>query len=104
MQRPVNLCWSKSVRSIASFGEVELRPNLVKIDVEGGEGVVLEGMKRTLREASPIVLCEMHPDNPDGVSRAFAALSSAGYLCRNLESDDQRSDATRNDSHLPHSC
>lgn len=60
-------------------------PNLIKIDVMGGEGPVLEGARRTLRAHRPAVLCEMHPDNPAGVARAFAALRQAGYVCQALD-------------------
>ncbi len=60
-------------------------PNLIKIEVEGGEGLVLEGAKETLRTCKPAVLCEMHPDNQVGVSRAFAALNEAGYICRSID-------------------
>ncbi len=60
-------------------------PNLIKIEVEGGEGLVLEGAKKTLRTCKPTVLCEMHPDNQVGVSRAFSALNDAGYICRSID-------------------
>ncbi len=60
-------------------------PSLIKIDVEGGEGLVLAGARETLRAHKPAVLCEMHPDNQVGVSRAFSALNEAGYICRSLE-------------------
>jgi FkbM family methyltransferase len=60
-------------------------PSLIKIGVEGGEGLVLEGAKETLRAHKPAVLCEMHPDNRAGVSRAFAALKDAGYVCRSID-------------------
>lgn len=68
------------VRSLDSIvAEGHPPPNLIKIDVEGGEGAVLEGAASVLREHRPIVICEMHRDDPDGVARAFAALKSAGY-------------------------
>ena len=59
-------------------------PKLIKIDVEGGEGLVLEGARSALRQCKPAVLCEMHPDSEDGVRRAFAALADAGYVCRTI--------------------
>ena len=74
------------VRSIDSLLADGMRPpKLVKIDVEGGEGLVLEGAKQMLRTYQPQILCEMHPDNPDGVARAFRALGDAGYVCRSVE-------------------
>ena len=48
-----------------------LRPTLVKIDVEGAELFVLEGMQRTLAEHRPTVLLELHHEwQPAGVSPA----------------------------------
>jgi len=35
-------------------------PNLVKIDVEGAEDLVLEGMRDTLRNYRSVILCELH--------------------------------------------
>lgn len=60
-------------------------PSLMKIDVEGGEGAVLEGARRVLHAARPMVLCEMHGFDRDGMGRAFAALDAAGYQCRALD-------------------
>ena len=73
----------RSIDSLLAGGM--LPPNLIKIDVEGGEGLVLEGAKETLRTCKPAVLCEMHPDNQVGVSRAFSALKEAGYICRSID-------------------
>lgn len=74
------------VRSIDSLLAAGMPPpSLIKIDVEGGEGLVLEGAKETLRAHKPAVLCEMHPDNQAGVRRAFAALKDAGYVCQSID-------------------
>jgi FkbM family methyltransferase len=40
---------------------LDASPDVVKIDVEGGEFDVLEGMERTLIEARPAVILEVHP-------------------------------------------
>lgn len=53
-------------------------PDLIKIDVEGAEGDVLEGAAATLRRHRPTVLCEMH-DFSEGPERARRALDAAGY-------------------------
>jgi len=84
---------SIQVRSIDSLLAGGMRPpKLIKIDVEGGEGLVLEGARQTLSKYRPAVLCEMHPDNPDGVSRAFAELADAGYIGRSIERSTRQAD------------
>lgn len=53
---------------VATFG---LEPTLVKVDVEGAELFVLEGMQRTLADHRPIVLLELHHRwQPPGTSPA----------------------------------
>ena len=55
-------------------------PTVVKIDVEGAEGKVLEGMSATLRDRRPIVLCELHEDPFDLDAHPVArALAAHGY-------------------------
>jgi FkbM family methyltransferase len=64
-------------------------PSLVKIDVEGAELEVIEGMRRTLLKHRPVVLCEMH-----GKNAAFAALMrELRYDVRAIESDLPLEDA-----------
>jgi FkbM family methyltransferase len=59
-------------------------PALIKIDVEGAELDVVAGMTRLLREARPIVVCEMHGRNAE-----FCALmEAAGYTVSNLDGPD----------------
>ena len=55
-------------------------PALVKIDVEGAELEVIAGMTRLLRDARPIVVCEMHGRNAE----FCAAMQAAGYRVTNL--------------------
>lgn len=76
---------SVPVRSIDSLvAEGHPAPDVIKIDVEGGEGDVLEGAAETLKRRRPVVICEMHAWAPDGVRRAEAALQSAGYALRKI--------------------
>lgn len=73
------------VRSVDSLvREGAAPPTLVKIDVEGGEGGVLEGMRTTLKTHGPVVLCELHPFNPSGVQRALDVLTEEGYAFSDL--------------------
>jgi FkbM family methyltransferase len=61
----------------AGLGRVEL----VKIDVEGAEGLVVRGMERTLAERPPRrIICETVPG-----SEAARLLTARGYAMRALE-------------------
>jgi FkbM family methyltransferase len=52
-----------SVDGLISADKVPI-PNVVKIDVEGAESLVLEGMEKTLeRDACRALFCEIHPPN-----------------------------------------
>lgn len=53
-------------------------PDWVKIDVEGGEASVLEGMERMLQEIGPGLLMELH--GPDAAAVVFRVLSQADYV------------------------
>jgi len=87
---------SVAVRSIDSLvAEGQPAPDVIKIDVEGGEGAVLEGAAETLVRHRPVVICEMHADNPDGIRRAFAALTQAGYALTTLTGRPISSPPTR---------
>ncbi|MEA2332380.1 MAG: hypothetical protein QOH58_2518 [Thermoleophilaceae bacterium] len=73
---------------VDAFG---LRPTLVKIDVEGAELFVLQGMQRTLHEHRPAVLLELHHTwQPAGVSPADVEelLRRNRYSSRELERTD----------------
>jgi FkbM family methyltransferase len=60
----------------------ELRPpTLVKIDVEGAEIAVLEGMRATIERHRPAIICELHGTHAEFV----AAMTGHGYRLINLE-------------------
>jgi FkbM family methyltransferase len=60
----------------------ELRPpSVVKIDVEGAELEVLDGLRTTLQQHGPAVICELHDTQPGFVN----AMAEAGYHVINLE-------------------
>lgn len=46
------------------FGEGNPRPEVIKLDVEGAEASVLAGARRVLQEVRPIVLAEIHGEQP----------------------------------------
>jgi FkbM family methyltransferase len=52
-------------------------PQVIKMDIEGGEVLALEGMKRLLIEAHPLILLELH--GPDAARVSWEILSEAGY-------------------------
>jgi len=52
-------------------------PNVVKMDIEGGEVLALPGMRRVLKEARPLMLMELH--GPESARAAWEELSAAGY-------------------------
>jgi FkbM family methyltransferase len=56
-------------------------PALVKIDVEGAELAVLDGMRATIERQRPTIVCELHETNA-GVA---AALAAHDYRVVNLE-------------------
>lgn len=52
-------------------------PDVVKMDIEGGEVLALPGMKRILAERRPLLLLELH--GPESEQVAWEALKEAGY-------------------------
>ncbi len=53
----------------------------MKIDVEGAELEVLRGMRNTIAEHSPVIVCELHDTAP-----AFESLmAELGYVVENVE-------------------
>lgn len=56
-------------------------PTVVKIDVEGAEIAVLEGMRETIERHQPAVICELH----DTHRQFLGTMGSLGYRLINLE-------------------
>ncbi len=56
-------------------------PQVVKMDIEGGEVLALPGMRRVLMEAHPLILLELH--GHEAARAAWDELTGAGYhICR----------------------
>ncbi len=56
-------------------------PQVIKMDIEGGEVLALKGMKRLLTETHPLILLELH--GPEAARVAWETLTAAGYqICR----------------------
>ena len=70
-------------------------PDLIKMDVEGGEGDVLAGMSKLLAERPPVLLVSIH--GSDRWRECMVALASAGYALLDLHGMPARLDAARDD-------
>jgi len=59
-------------------------PDILKIDIEGNEGMVLEGMKNIMATHSPIVICELHTHLGESKDQVINILSCYGYTISNV--------------------
>ena len=59
------------------FSSGNFAPNVIKMDIEGGEVLALAGMRRTLVEAQPVIFLECH--GPEAGEIVFKTLRSTGY-------------------------
>src|SRR5450759_3416595 len=59
------------------YGQGNPLPQVVKMDIEGGEVLALPGMRRVLAEAPPLMLMELH--GPESGRVAWETLTAAGY-------------------------
>lgn len=57
-------------------------PQVIKLDIEGGEVLALPGMRRLLRQAQPRLLMELH--GPESAQAAWQELGAARYRIRKL--------------------
>ena len=66
-----------------------LTPDVIRIDVGGGEMAVLEGAREVLEQAKPIVFLTVYPGQLEALGASAAALhgliTDLGYLCRDLD-------------------
>jgi len=61
-------------------------PQVVKIDIEGGEVLALPGMRRLLREGRPLVLLELH--GPESARAAWDELNVAHFRLFQMENGE----------------
>jgi FkbM family methyltransferase len=71
-----------TIDDLVARGEIE-PPTMVKMDIEGAEIAALRGMARTLREARPVVVCELH----DTAREFIPLMRDLGYDLTPLESN-----------------
>jgi hypothetical protein len=57
-------------------------PSMLKIDVEGGEGKVLQGMRRILSDIRPLVLVEIHGGH--AAHAVWDILTKSEYVVRDM--------------------
>ncbi len=73
----------------AFTAERGLRPDVIKIDVEGAEFRVLQGARRMLTEGAPLIFCEIHPQQMQNVGGSVAELldlvASLGYTATPID-------------------
>ena len=69
--------------------ERNLRPDIMKIDVEGAEVSVLKGAREVLTGSRPTFLCEIHPKQMancgSSLEELHAYLESVGYLVEPID-------------------
>jgi FkbM family methyltransferase len=66
------------------FGGAHSPPSVIKIDVEGGEGMVLAGARKLLAEYKPTLLVEIH--GPQAAADVWEQTAHHGYTLRELVS------------------
>ena len=59
------------------YGQGNPPPQVIKMDIEGGEVLALPGMQRVLTLARPLMLMELH--GPESCRAAWEALTATGY-------------------------
>lgn len=59
------------------YNEGKPEPQVVKMDIEGGEVLALPGMTKVLSEAHPLLFLELH--GPEAAVVAWGMLTDAGY-------------------------
>jgi FkbM family methyltransferase len=57
-------------------------PAVIKMDIEGGEGMALAGMPRLLKEARPVLLIELH--GQEAARQAWDCLKANRYTLRSM--------------------
>lgn len=67
------------------FKQQNPKPDLIKIDIEGGEVLALPGMANCLKQCKPIVLIELH--GPESAEACFTALKEANYRIYRMTED-----------------
>ena len=59
------------------------QPDIIKLDIEGGEVLAIEAMRQTLKTAHPVLLIELH--GPESAIAVGAVLKECGYQVFRME-------------------
>lgn len=62
------------------FKQENPAPSVIKMDIEGGEGIALAGMPRLLKEIRPVLLIELHGE--EAARQVWGCLKANGYTLR----------------------
>jgi hypothetical protein len=57
-------------------------PQVIKLDIEGGEVLALPGMRALLQDVRPLLLLELH--GPEAIALAWETLTRGGYRLARL--------------------
>jgi FkbM family methyltransferase len=84
-----NIMTVPSITLDSFFQEKKLKPDIVKIDVEGAEIKVLRGMRNLLKDSAPKLFVEVHPltmpDYQSCVEEVINLIMSNGYEVFEIE-------------------
>jgi len=75
------------------FRQNQPKPDLVKLDIEGGEGMALAGMARILKETRPIFLIELHGEQ--AAHQVWEQLSEHHYHIHRMQRGYREIDSIR---------
>ena len=69
--------------TLDDFVSTNPAPNFIKMDVEGEEGRVFQGARTVLRDAQPVICCELHSE--EAAREVQSILTEYGYHITTLE-------------------
>lgn len=71
--------------SLDDYAKTHRAPTIMKIDVEGSEGKVVEGGLETLRTYHPLIVMEIWPGSKNGAEQLLASI---GYAKKEIEGNN----------------
>jgi FkbM family methyltransferase len=70
---------------VKPLDQLELNPSIIKIDTEGFDLIVLEGLTETLKKHRPVIMFEYNPELGPGLNTFFDGLSYDLFLYDHLK-------------------